>query len=311
MSSPLAIGIDLGGTNCRGALVSNAGRVQAWRSMETGAVFGLNNLLDRLTGFCRDLMEAATGMGSNPVGVGCGVAGIVSPKGTVLSAPNLQFLNEFALQDYLTSRLELPALVVNDANAIAWGEAQFGGGLDFESFLTITLGTGVGGGLVLQRRLWQGACGGGGEIGHLAVEVEGRPCSCGSHGCLEQYASGQGIQRNYQELGGSKGAAIDSIEIARLARQGDNVAREAFNRAGRYLGQAVAGVANLLNLEGVLFAGGLSSCFDLLQPALQEELVRRAFAVNSRQLRLVTARLGEQAGTVGAAHMLFDHLEGR
>lgn len=310
MSCPLAIGIDLGGTNCRGVLVSNAGQVHAWRSMETCAALGLNNLLDRLTGFCRELMEVAGGMGSGPVGIGCGVAGVVSPSGKVLTSPNLQFLNEFALQDYLTSRLELPALVVNDANAIAWGEARFGGGLDFESFLTITLGTGVGGGLVLHRRLWQGACGGAGEIGHLAVEVEGRPCGCGSHGCLEQYASGQGIQLNYRDLGGSEGALIDSMEIARLARQGDNVAREAFNLAGRYLGQAVAGVANLLNLEGVLFAGGLSSCFDLLLPALQEELDCRAFAVNSRLLRLATSRLGEKAGTVGAAHMLFDHLKG-
>jgi len=306
----VAIGIDLGGTNCRGALVSSAGQVQAWRQMETGAAYGLNNLLDRLAEFCRELQAAAAALGSSPVGIGCGVAGIVGSQGVVLSAPNLQFLNEFALQDYLSCRLGLPALVVNDANAIAWGEAQFGGGLDFESFLTITLGTGVGGGLVLKRRLWQGSCGGGGEIGHLAVEAEGRPCGCGSHGCLEQYASGQGIQQNFSETGDSKGmATIDSIEIARLARLGDNAAREAFNRAGRYLGQAVAGVANLLNLEGVLFAGGLSSCFDLFQPALREELVQRAFAVNSRQLQLVTARLGEQAGIVGAARLLFDLLE--
>jgi glucokinase len=138
----------------------------------------------------------------------------------------------------------------------------------------------------------------------------GRPCGCGSHGCLEQYASGQGIKQNFQELGGAEtGEAGDSIGIARLARGGDPVARSAFDLAGRYLGQGIAGVANLLNLEGVLFSGGLSGCLDLLRPSLEQELARRAFAVNRQQLQLVMAHLGEQAGMLGAASLLFDRLQ--
>lgn len=309
MKRAVAIGIDLGGTNCRGALVSQNGEVTGWRSIETDSTADLEVFLKRLTDLCRELRSAATEKGWDVVGVGCGAAGVVAPSGQICSAPNLQMLNNFDLQSHLQRQLNLSSRVINDANAIAWGEAQYGGGQAFDSFLTITLGTGVGGGLILQRQLWQGKCGGAGEIGHLAVEVEGRPCGCGSHGCLEQYASGQGILRNFHELGGTQiGKIADSFGIADLARQGDPLALKAFDLAGCYLGQVIAGVANLLNLEGVLFAGGLSGCFDLLQPSLEQELAQRAFAVNWQQLQLVEACLGEQAGILGAANLLFDHL---
>ena len=307
MNKAVIIGIDLGGTNCRGALVTMEGQVCAQSSIQTDAADDLPIFLQRLTGFCRALRTSAIEKGLHLAGIACGVAGIVDPAGWIRSAPNLQLLDNFELQAHLQRELNLPALVINDANAIAWGESLYGGGQGFESFLTLTLGTGVGGGLILQRRLWQGACGGAGEIGHLAVESMGRPCGCGSHGCLEQYASGQGIKLNFQELGGAETG--DSIGIARLARGGDPVARSAFDLAGRYLGQGIAGVANLLNLEGVLFAGGLSGCLDLLRPSLEQELARRAFAVNCQQLQLVMAHLGEQAGMVGAASLLFDRLQ--
>lgn len=312
MSNHAAIGIDLGGTNCRGALVTPSGRVAAWRSIASEPSADLDTFLGRLAGFCRQLQAAAKELGLQIVGVGCGAAGVVSPRGNIHSAPNLKLLDGYDLQGYLGHTIGLPALVTNDANAIAWGESLFGAGQDFDSFLTITLGTGVGGGLVFQRRLWPGSCGGGGEIGHLAVEADGRRCGCGSHGCLEQYASAHGIVQNFLDLGGPERVAVlGSVEIARLARHGDSVAMAAFALAGRYLGQAIAGIANLLNPEGVVIGGGLSSCFDLLGPSLREELALRAFAVNSQNLQLVTACLGERAGIIGAAHLLFDAAAGR
>ncbi len=310
MNKTVVIGIDLGGTNCRGALVAQNGQVFAQCSIQTHGATDLACFLERLRAFCGELRSTAAEQGLSIAGLACGAAGIVDPSGKVLFAPNLQILNNFGLQAHLQRDMNLPALVINDANAIAWGEARYGSGQDFDSFLTLTLGTGVGGGLILQRRLWQGTFGGAGEIGHLAVEAKGRPCGCGSHGCLEQYASGPGIQQNFQDLGGAEGGeTIDSIGIARLARRGDPVAQSAFDLAGRYLGQGLAGVANLLNLEGVLFAGGLSGCFDLFQPSLEQELARRAFAVNHQQLQLVVARLGEQAGMIGVSSLLFDRLE--
>lgn len=309
MNRTVAIGIDLGGTNCRGALVSDSGQVHAWRSMKTDSTSDLDDFLDRLLGLCRELLVEAVELDLSPVGIGCGAAGLVNSQGAVVSAPNLQFLNGFALQDFFADHLGLPVLVINDANALAWGEAKFGAGQHFQSFLTVTLGTGVGGGLVIRQELWQGVGGGAGEFGHLAVEAQGRPCGCGSHGCLEQYASGQGIRQNYRDLAGEVAVVPDSEEIATLARRGDHAARQAFGLAGRYLGQAVAGVANLLNLEAVLFAGGLSDCLDLLLPSLEKELAARAFAVNSEKLQLVTAQLGEHAGIVGAARRLLDQCQ--
>lgn len=312
MTKTVTIGIDLGGTNCRGALVSQDGQLSSWRSIATDSTGDLTVFLKRLTDFCRQLKTVATEMRASVVGIGCGVAGVVDPSGLVRSAPNLKQLNGFDLQGHLCRELRLPALVINDANAIAWGEALYGGGQSFDSFLAITLGTGVGGGLILHRRLWQGVNGGAGEIGHLAVEVEGRHCGCGSHGCLEQYASGLGILQSFQELGGDNNQLVnDSFAVADLARHGNSHAQKAFDLAGRYLGQAIAGVANLLNLEGVLFAGGLSACLDLLQPSLERELVQRAFAVNRRQLHLVNSCLADRAGILGAANLLFDRLEPR
>ncbi len=312
MSKSAAIGIDLGGTNCRGALVTQNGEVLGWRRFESDPASGLERFLQRLTGFCRELSAAAAEKGLTVIGVGCGAAGVIAPSGRILSSPNLPMLDQFDLQAYLQQQLKMPALVINDANAIAWGEACRGSGRDFESFLTMTLGTGVGGGLVLQRRLWHGVCGGAGEIGHLAVEAKGRSCGCGSHGCLEQYASGQGILQNYQGLIGlDTEVTIDSIAIAELARRGDPVALSAFEMAGRYLGQAIAGVVNLLNLEAVIFGGGLSNSLELLQPALKQELVQRAFAVNHRCLQLLQAQRGEEAGILGVADLVFDQLNQR
>lgn len=309
MNKLAAIGIDLGGTNCRGALVTQNGEVLGWRRFESDPASGQEPFLERLTRFCRELCSAAAEEGMDIIGVGCGAAGVIAPSGRIVSSPNLPMLDEFDLQAYLQQEMKLPALVINDANALAWGEACRGSGRNFQSFLTITLGTGVGGGLVLQRRLWQGVCGGAGEIGHLAVEAKGRSCGCGSHGCLEQYASGQGILQNYQELiGPDTEVKIDSIGIADLARRGDPVAQAAFEMAGRYLGQAIAGVVNLLNLEAVVFGGGLSNSLELLRPALEQELVQRAFAVNHRCLQLLQAQRGEEAGILGVADLLFDHL---
>ncbi len=305
MKEAAIIGLDIGGTYCRGALVTKVGQVLEWRRFNSDPAAGLAVFLPRLAHLCRELQAVAASRNMATLGIGCGTAGIVEPEGKVLISPNLSMLDRFDLKAYLEQQFSLPVRVVNDADAIAWGEACHGSGLNLESFLTMTLGTGVGGGLILQRRLWQGSCGGAGEIGHLAVESRGRPCRCGAHGCLEQYASGTGILLNYREITGSvQEGPADSVAIARLARQGDAAAKEAFRCAGRYLGQALAGVVNLLNLDGVVFAGGVSDCFDLLRPALLKELQERAFEVNYRSLQLLVASCGEEAGILGSAQLL-------
>lgn len=310
MNEDLLVGIDLGGTNCRGALLFADGRIVSSRRLATRSEEGRDALIDRLAGLVHDLLETAADLGGHPGVLGIGTPGVIAADGSVVTSPNLPSLNGIPLAERLRERLGLAVAVVNDANAIAWGEALFGAGRSLDSFLTVTLGTGVGGGLVLNRRLWTGRDGAAGEVGHLMVEPEGRPCGCGSRGCLEQYASATGMVKTVRELLAAgqasalcrlPDAALDSRQIAEAARKGDAVARLALEAAGRRLGQAFAGVANLLNLDGVVVTGGAGESLDLMRPALERELHSRAFAAPARRLRILRGEAGEDAGILGAA----------
>lgn len=315
MSGETVIGIDLGGTNCRGALVGAGGELGESRRMPTRIDEGREKFLGRLVDFSHGLVEMAAGRGLKITALGLGVPGIIDADGTVTVSPNLLPLNGTHLAGHMAAELGMPVTIVNDANAIAWGEALFGAGRPFSSFLTVTLGTGVGGALIFARKLWEGADGSAGEFGHMMVEPEGRPCGCGSRGCLEQYASASGIVRTAREilaregqssLAGLAAADLNSQEIALAAWRGDPVALAAFRKAGLRLGQVLAGVANLLNLDGVVITGGASESLDLMRPALEKEIAQRAFAVPARRLQIVRGELGDDAGILGAARLAFD-----
>jgi glucokinase len=319
MSQGLLIGIDLGGTNCRAALVHPNGKIGESRRMPTRIHEGLEPLMGRLFGLCHELLTVAKEEGCRICAIGVGTAGVIGNDGSVNVSPNLPPLNGVPFAKRLKENLNLPVTVVNDANAIAWGEALFGGGRPFFSFLTVTLGTGVGGGLVLERRLWEGADGAAGEVGHIMVEPEGRICGCGSRGCLEQYASASGIVKSVREF---LDAGEDSIlsklteqqltshKVAEAARKGDRVALAALEEAGRRLGQVLGSVANLLNLEGVVITGGASESLDLMRPILEKEIKYRAFEVSARRLKIVRGELGDDAGILGAARIAYDRLPG-
>lgn len=317
MSGEAIIGIDLGGTNCRGALVTLSGEIGEIARMPTLIEEGCESFLARLVVFSHDLIRAAQENGLQVRAVGMGTPGVIAADGTVTFSPNLLPLNGLPLATRLREALARPVTILNDANAIAWGEALFGAGREFPSFLTITLGTGVGGGLVLDGRLWEGSDGSAGEVGHFMVEPQGRPCGCGSCGCMEQYASASGVVLTvleYLRAGASSTLAalplaeLTSHNIALAARAGDPVALHAFREAGRRLGQVLAGVTNLLNLDGVVITGGASESLDLMLPALEEEIACRAFAVPAQRLRIVRGTLGDNAGILGAAHLAYDRL---
>ena len=310
MKRPAVIGIDLGGTNCRGALVDDDGQIYFHRSIKTRIDAGFDSFWSRFVSFCRELRDEGKQQGYELKGLGLGFPGIVAKEGFVRVSPNLPPLNDFALADRLVSQLQLPVRVVNDANAIALGEARWGAGQDFSSFVMVTLGTGVGGGLIVNRQIWTGIDGAAGELGHIAVEPRGHLCGCGAHGCLEQYASGPALVRTCLELWNhcNEQGSHSSIkpctaeEVAAAAANGHPAALGAFESAGRYLGQVLAGIANLLNLEGAVIGGGVSANLDLILPSLREEIDKRAFAVTARRMKLVPAALGDRAGILGAAH---------
>jgi len=301
------LGIDLGGTNCRAGLACGAGQVLALQTLPTDLSAGVEPFVLKLGQALQQLAALARDKGLSLRAGGLGIPGVIAADGDIVTCPNLPQLKGVALAARLEAFSGCPLLGLNDANAIALGESRFGAAREFDSSLTVTLGTGVGGGLLLAGELWRGPDGTAGEIGHFAVEANGRLCGCGARGCLERYASATGI---VQSVGEALAAGVPTVltaagltcgEVARAARQGDRVAIDAFRIAGQRLGQVLAGVVNLLNLEAIIFAGGVSDSFDLLRPPLLEELHQRLFALPRERLQIRTGTLGDSAGILGAA----------
>lgn len=203
---------------------------------------------------------------------------------------------------------------MNDANAAALAEKSSGAGRPFSSLLHITLGTGVGSGLILADSLWTGADGLAAEFGHVTVEPDGRRCQCGNRGCLEQYASATAIAEYARELiiGGNESVlsrtctkSPQAADVAAAARHGDPLALECFSRAGRYLGIACAAAVNMLNLDAIILGGGVSGSFDLLEAAVRREMAVRAFHLPAARVKLLKGELGDDAGIMGAAAAAF------
>ncbi|MBJ6800713.1 ROK family protein [Geomonas propionica] len=298
MKGELCIGVDLGGSNLRFALVDRQGRVLARSAEPTLPAAGLESLMTRLLSGVERLRQQAARMGAGTVALAVGVPGLVCSDGVVRASVNVPVLEGVPLARELAGATGMPVAALNDANACALGEKNYGAGRDYRSLIALTLGTGVGSGLILDGKLWTGVDGAAGEFGHIPVEPEGRPCGCGGRGCLEQYASAGAIAR-----GGDDAAAV-----ACRAQQGDAAALALFAEAGRYLGIAAAGVVNLLNLEAVILCGGVARSFDLLVPALRRELEARTFPVSGGRVRVEQGILGDDAGVLGAAVAAFGAL---
>jgi glucokinase len=233
-------------------------------------------------------------------------------KGLIHYAPNLPMLNGLFLSSKLEERLGLQVTLENDATSAAIGEHWLGASRESASSICITLGTGVGGGIILDNKPLRGPDGTAGEIGHICVEPNGHPCGCGSWGCLEQYSSATAVVRManelivsnaYSVLSDKKDLTAEDVYIA--AGKGDSVAIEAFRRMGFYLGIVIAGLANGLNPEAVVLAGGMSAAWDIFIEYTREQLMKRAFHEPASRVKLVRAKLGDDAGILGVASLAF------
>ena len=290
---PGYIGVDIGGTNLRGALARSTGEIVSRFRLKSAIANGAESFLDRLTEEIVRLMGDAAGVGLQVQGVGLGIPGLIGTDGTIHSSVNLRPLEGMNLSRLLSDRLQLPVVSANDANLIALGEVWAGAGQGMRSVVVVTIGTGLGSGLVLDGKLWTGAAGFAAEFGHLTVEPEGLPCPCGNRGCLEQYVSAAALSR----YGGGR----TPEELALLAQAGDPVACAAFENIGYWLGTALAGMLNVLNLEGIIVGGGVSGGFDLFAPVLLRTIQQRAFPQIAEQVVVCQAALGDDAGLVGGA----------
>ncbi|MGY1807492.1 ROK family glucokinase [Blastococcus sp. SYSU D00669] len=310
-----AVGVDIGGTKVAGGLVAPDGRVlDTARRATPGA--SVTETEDAIAGVVADLLGRAEGP---VVGVGVGAAGWFDRTGdTVLFSPHLAWRHSSLRQD-LAARLRLPLWVGNDADAAAWAEYRYGAARGADLALMITLGTGIGGGIVMDGRLQRGSHGVAGEWGHMRVVPDGRLCACGNRGCWEQYASGTALGQTAREVAASSPAAagrllerVDGVaaaltgeHVAAAAADGDPLALELVTEVGTWLGQGIADLAAVLDPEVVVIGGGVSKLGELvLAPArhrLERALPGRGFRPGPR---VVAAELGPQAGLVGAADLV-------
>ncbi|MBM4187844.1 MAG: ROK family protein [Gemmatimonadetes bacterium] len=315
------LGIDIGGTNLVVGAVSRDGQsVIGLHSEPTGAVHGANHVIERILGMARStIAETQAALPSGRViGVGIGSPGPLDTKrGVVILTPNLGW-TDMPVRDRIAEALELPASLDNDANCAMAGEWWVGAARGARHAVTFTLGTGIGGGIVVDGRLLHGASDVAAEVGHMTIETNGRRCGCGNDGCLEAYASGPAIaRRTIEALQAGAESSLPMIvhgDLQQLTAQtvygaaaaGDPLALEVVQDTAKYLGVGVANLINILNPEVVVICGGVTKAGDRLFTPLKREVNRRAFKPAVQACRIVPGELPGTAGVIGAAKVFLD-----
>ena len=300
------IGVDLGGTNTRVGLADENGLLRLERFV-TQAGEGPEQWLKHLGRICAELKESAAKSGLAIGGLGLGTPGILDrARGVVVSSPNLPRWVGFSLADGVSQVCGLPTAVENDANLYALGECRFGAGKGRDDLACFTLGTGVGGGVILGGRILVGALGSAGELGHINVEPQGRPCGCGARGCLEAYASATGFKGMLAEaLAQGRQTSLgpgDGVKrITEACEQGDALARELMDQAGRALGRAINNLVATIGVELVVLGGGVAKSWPMMEPETRRELGARMHMVDASRIIITRSELEDTAPVLGAA----------
>jgi len=314
-----AIGIDLGGTNIKGGLVNEEGRILAQMEVPTMAHEGPDAVCSRIARMVPDLRAKA--QGGAMLGVGIGAPGPLNPnKGTIYMMPNLPAWENYPLKDKIEDKVRLPVVVENDANCAALAEAWHGAGQGVRTAILLTLGTGIGGGVLIDGRLVNGTHMSAGEVGHIVINFNGPKCGCGNHGCLEAFCGSAGIvNRAWEQLEkpgtvsilrdriGTDKLALTPQLISEAAEKGDGVALSVLRETGRLLGVGLVSLANIFAPEVVILGGGVARAGDVLFAAAREEVKRHALPPANEYVKIVPAALGNNAGVIGAAALLLSH----
>lgn len=311
--SAAAVGVDIGGTSIKAALVRGDGKVEFSTQASTLAQKGRDGIVAGLVDTIEEALAAAGKQNLVPSGVGIATAGAVDrDSGDIFAATeNLPGWTGFPLRSFIEERLHLPVAVVNDAQAAALAELRFGAGRGLANFAVVTIGTGVGGGIVCDGRLVQGRCGFAGTFGHTVIHSGGRPCNCGRNGCLEAYVSTVSLLREYREHGGVILDGLDddaaaALRINHLARSGDAAAQGAYTALADSLAEGIANLFNLFDPEAVLLSGGLIEGYSEFVPSVERRVSERLHFGAKRRPRLAMATTGRLAGVLGAAALLFE-----
>ncbi len=324
-----AIGVDLGGTSLRIAAVESSGKVLEKITAGTEVARGRDRVIDEMCATVRTL--ALKYRASDELaGIGVGVPGIIDmATGMLRQSPNLPGWHDYPVREEIEGRIGTPVVLENDANAAALGEKWLGAAAEVDDMCMLTLGTGVGGGLVLQGRIWHGMTGMAAELGHINVDPDGVPCGCGSRGCLEQYASATAVKRMALEAiatGKAPGLAramsrdpeFSSKVVHQMAGAGDESARDIFRRVGTALGIGLAGLINIFNLPMYVIGGGVAAAWDAFAPTMIETVRSYSYIYrvttnasesgdgvhgSGKKTLITRALLGSDAGLVGAARL--------
>ncbi len=312
--SKYIVGIDLGGTNIKSAIVSEEKKIIVKTSVPTPTQEGPKAIMDAMANVVHDLMNKEGIKTQDILAVGIGAPGPMNwQTGVVYSPPNLPGWHNVPLADEMQKRLNVPCYVENDANAACFGEYWLGAGQGCDCIAVLTLGTGVGGGIVVFKKLLRGIDGTAGELGHLKVQRDGRLCGCGSRGCLEAYASVTGMVKTaiekiengektiLTEMCNNNLQAITGKMIYQAVEKGDKLAQEVFQETAVWLGLGIASIVNMLNPERVILCGGMISAGDILFNPVRETVMKNAFEVPAKRCEILPAGLGEDSGVFGCA----------
>ncbi len=295
-----AIGVDLGGTNFRTAAVDRQGNILDRITRPTNSLEGREAIVSSIVVAIKELRGRCHA--DELMGIGVALAGFIQmDKGVILTSPNIPAFENFAARDEIGSRLGIPVILENDANAAAIGEKWIGAGRSVNDLVLLTLGTGIGGGIISEGKILHGTHGMAAEIGHTTVNPTGIPCACGNTGCLEKHASATAIATMARHM--VLGENLTSKDVYDLAIGGNQHAKRIFESMGSALGIGIASLVQIFNFPLYLLGGAVIGAWDLFAPAMFRELEQRSYTYRAARTRVEKAALGGDAGLFGAAHL--------
>lgn len=317
-----SIGIDLGGTDIKAGLLTADGKLLGRTVVSTRVSEGARAIAARIAQTIRQVIKTAEleshlcgDINQKVIGIGVGAPGlIIADSGIIHFSPNFPGWTDIPLLDYVSAELhdlDIPLYIDNDVNVMVLGELHHGAGVGYDNVVALTLGTGVGGGVVINRTVYHGSWNTAGELGHTVVKPNGRKCGCGNHGCLEAYAGARPIvERTQKQIAQGKKTCLkpDGLtpkKIAQAASNGDELAQEIFSETGRYIGVALTSIAHILNPQIAVIGGGIATAGEeLLFQHIRSEFTKRTMDIPS-EMEIVSAKLGNDAGLVGAAMLAY------
>lgn len=283
---------DLGGTNCRVGAFDSEGNLIKWWKTTSSAFSNPDFFLSALKAEIKRFEEFKI-----VKSISIGVPGLVNSEGAIVESPNFPQWKNFQVSELIKNEFDCPVYVQNDANLFALGEGYAGAARGYNSYIGITMGTGIGGGIVIEGKLVKGQKGMAGEIGHMVIHPGGQLCNCGNKGCLEAYSSGTAIKKQMQQL---TGLELEAREIYGLAKKGDKKAQKVFEKSAYHLGIGIANLVNILDVSCIVIGGGVSEAFDIMIDNIKKGFKDHTFDIHFQTVEIKKTELNDLAGLYGA-----------